>query len=93
MTAPMFDGQVVGPVSGDVLLVPDRSSAVERRGKDNKADAVLGDGHPTNLRGAARKDFIPGKFVHPHSATFLADGSILVVEWVPIGRVTKLTRI
>ncbi len=77
----------------DLLLVPDLSSAVELLGKDNKALAVLGDGHPTNLRGAARKHFIPGKFVHPHSATFLADGSILVVEWVPIGRVTKLTRV
>ena len=92
---------------GDLLLVPDLSSAVEilgkdnkdllglceqKRGKDNKAVAILGDGHPTNLRGAARKDFIPGKFVHPHSATFLADGSILVVEWVPIGRVTRLVK-
>jgi hypothetical protein len=53
---------------------------------------MLGDGNPTNLRGAARKDFIPGKFVHPHSATFLSDGSILVVEWVPIGRVTRLVK-
>ena len=78
---------------GDLLLVPDLSSAVELLGKDNKAVAVLGDGHPTNLRGAARKDFIPGKFVHPHSATFLADGSILVVEWVPIGRVTRLVKV
>jgi hypothetical protein len=77
---------------GDLLLVPDLSSAVEILGKDNKAVAILGDGHPTNLRGAARKDFIPGKFVHPHSATFLADGSILVVEWVPIGRVTRLVK-
>ena len=76
---------------GDLLL-PDLSSAVEILGKDNKAVAILGDGHPTNLRGAARKDFIPGKFVHPHSATFLADGSILVVEWVPIGRVTRLVK-
>ncbi len=78
---------------GDTLLVPDLSSAVELLGKDNKALAVLGDGHPTTLRGAARKDFIPGKFVHPHSATFLADGSILVVEWVPIGRVTRLVKV
>ena len=77
---------------GDLLLVPDLSSAVELLGKDNKAVAVLGDGDPTNLRGAARKDFLPGKFVHPHSATFLDDGSILVVEWVPIGRVTRLVR-
>jgi hypothetical protein len=74
------------------LLVPDLSSAIEILGKDNAPLAVLGDGHPTNLRGAARKDFVPGKFVHPHSATYLDDGSILVVEWVPIGRVTRLVR-
>ena len=78
---------------GDVLLVPDLSSVVTLLGKDNKALAMLGDGNPTNLRGAARKDFIPGKFVHPHSAMFLADGSILVVEWVPIGRVTRLVKV
>ena len=77
---------------GDLLLVPDLSSTVTLLGKDNKAVATLCDGDPTNLRGAARKDFIPGKFVHPHSATFLADGSILVVEWVPIGRVTRLVK-
>jgi hypothetical protein len=78
---------------GDLLLVPDLSSAVELVDADNKVAAVLGDGHPTNLRGAARKDFIPGKFVHPHSAMFLEDGSILVVEWVPIGRVTRLVKV
>ena len=78
---------------GDLMLVPDLSSAVELLDADNKVVAALGDGHPTNLRGAARKDFIPGKFVHPHSATFLADGSILVVEWVPIGRVTRLVKV
>ena len=78
--------------SGDLLLVPDLASVVTLLGKDNKAVAMLGDGNPTNLRGAARKDFIPGKFVHPHSAMFLADGSILVVEWVPIGRVTRLVK-
>jgi hypothetical protein len=77
---------------GDLLLVPDLASTVTLLGKDNKAVATLCDGNPTNLRGAARKDFIPGKFVHPHSATFLADGSIVVVEWVPIGRVTRLVK-
>jgi len=77
---------------GDLMLVPDLASAVELLDADNKVVAALGDGHPTSLRGAARKDFIPGKFVHPHSATFLSDGSILVVEWVPIGRVTRLVK-
>ncbi|MGA1468007.1 MAG: hypothetical protein ACO38V_10225 [Phycisphaerales bacterium] len=77
----------------DLMLVPDLSSVVTLVDSKGSVVAQLGDGDPTNLRGAARADFIPGKFVHPHSATFLADGSILVVEWVPIGRVTRLERI
>jgi hypothetical protein len=28
--------------------------------------------------------------VHPHDAIWLANGDILVAEWVPIGRVTLL---
>jgi len=78
---------------GDLLLVPDLSSVVTLVDGKGRVVAQLGDGDPTSLRGAARKDFIPGRFVHPHSATFLADGSILVVEWVPIGRVTRLEKI
>ena len=31
-----------------------------------------------------------GRFVHPHSAKFDRQGNIYVVEWVPIGRVSKL---
>jgi len=76
----------------DLLLVPDLASVVTLLGRDNRAVASLGDGHPTNLRGAARADFVPGKFVHPHGAIFLDDGSILVAEWVPIGRLTRLVR-
>ena len=79
--------------NGELLLVPDLSSVVTLLDKNNAVVASLCDGDPTNLRGAAREAFIPGKFVHPHSATFLADGSILVVEWVPNGRVTRLARL
>jgi len=74
----------------DLMLVPDLSSVVTLVDSKGTVVAQLGDGAPTNLRGAARRDFIPGRFVHPHDATFLADGSILVAEWVPIGRVTRL---
>lgn len=75
---------------GDQLLVPDLSSVVTILDRDNKVVVHLGDGHPTNLRDAPREKFIPGKFVHPHTAIWLADGSILVAEWVPIGRITRL---
>ncbi len=55
--------------------------------------AHLGDGHPSNLRGAPREQFIPGKLIHPHDAMFLRNGDILVAEWVPIGRITLIRRV
>jgi len=79
-------------IQGDLLLIPDLSSVVTILGKDDRVVAHLGDGHPTNLRGRPSSEFIPGKFVHPHGARFLHDGSILVAEWVPQGRVTLLRR-
>ncbi len=78
---------------GDQMLVPDLDSVVTILDTDNKPVVQLGDGHPTNLRGAARKDFIPGKFIHPHDAMFLRNGDILVAEWVPIGRITLLRKL
>jgi len=77
---------------GDMMLIPDLKSVITLLDGDNKVITQLGDGDPSALRGHPRKDFIPGKFVHPHSAKFLHNGDILVVEWVPIGRVTLLKR-
>lgn len=77
-------------VRGDRMLVPDLESVVTILGPDGKPVAQLCDGHPSSLRGATRESFIPGKFVHPHDAIWLANGDILVAEWVPIGRVTLL---
>lgn len=74
----------------NLLLIPDLKSVVTLLDDDNKVIAQLGDGDPTNLRGRPKAEYIPGKFIHPHSAKFLRDGSILVVEWVPTGRVTLL---
>lgn len=76
--------------NGDLALVPDLSSVVTILDKANKPVAHLGDGHPTNLRGVPRSQFIPGKFVHPHTAIWLGKRDILVAEWVPIGRITRL---
>ena len=84
-------------IRGDELLVPDLDSIITILDKDNKVAAQLGDGavggQPSGLRGAPRADFIPGKFIHPHSAKFLHNGDILVVEWVPIGRITLLRKV
>ena len=40
-----------------------------------------------------RAQFPAGKFVAPHGACFDHEGNIFVVEWVEIGRVTKLRRL
>mgnify|MGYP003338643664 CR=1 FL=1 len=77
----------------DLVLVPDLDSVVTILGKNNEVVAQLGDGNPSNLRGATRDKFIPGKFIHPHAAIWMNPKDILVAEWVPIGRITKLRRV
>lgn len=81
-------------IQSGLLLVPDLSSVVTILDENNKVAAVLGDGASgPDLRGKPTSEFIPGKFVHPHSAKFLKGGDILVVEWVPQGRVTLLKKV
>ena len=45
------------------------------------------------LRREPRESFIPGQFICPHGACFDHDGNIFVVEWVEVGRVTKLRKV
>ncbi len=80
-------------IRGKEMLVPDLQSIITILDEKNKVITQLGDGDPTNLRGRPRRDFVPGKFIHPHDAMFLRNGNILVAEWVPIGRVTLLRRV
>jgi len=78
------------------MLIPDLAGVVTVLDENNKVAVHLGDSAGiANLpgRGRARTEFLPGKFVHPHGAKFLANGDILVGEWLPIGRVTLLKRI
>jgi hypothetical protein len=77
----------------DVLLVPDLDSRVTLLDKDNKLIAHLCDGASQGLRDKPRDQFIPGKFICPHSAIFDHTGNIFVVEWVEVGRVTKLKKV
>ena len=80
-----------------LLVVPDlhgRVSLVDRR---NAVVAHLGDSGDPNwnnpLRRERREQFIPGRFICPHGACFDSEGDIFVVEWVEVGRVTKLRRV
>ncbi len=75
------------------MLVPDLKSVLTILDEKNEVIVQLGDGDPSGLRDHPRKDFLPGKFIHPHDAMFLRNGDILVGEWVPIGRVTLLRKL
>jgi hypothetical protein len=65
--------------------------------KDNKVIVHLGDGLTSNPAGVRttedRSKFLPGKFVAPHGAIFDHAGNIFIVEYVEIGRVTKLRKV
>ncbi len=79
---------------GDLMVIPDLESRVTLVDKNNKLVVHLGQGPGyKGLRDKTRDFFIPGQFVAPHSAYFDRDGNIFVVEWVEVGRVTKLRKI
>lgn len=79
--------------NGDVVI-PDLGAKVTLMDRDNRLIAHLGDDSAANTWGQLRKEprekFTPGKFVCPHGACFDHKGNIFVVEWVEVGRVTKL---
>lgn len=79
-----------------LLLVPDLEARVSLLDESDRAIVHLGDDESNTwgqLRKKERSEFKPGKFICPHSACFDKDGNIFVVEWVEVGRVTKLKRI
>lgn len=79
------------------VVVPDLHGRVTLIGRDNEVLAQLGDSNPGTsgypLRTQPRESFVPGQFICPHGACFDRDGNIFVVEWVEVGRVTKLRKV
>lgn len=86
-------------IQGEVLLCPDLHARVTLFDKENKVITHLGyDAEWTKkalegfkMRGQP-ETWEAGRFVHPHDACFDKAGNIFVVEWVPTGRVSKLTK-
>jgi hypothetical protein len=80
-----------------LVVVPDLHGRVTLMDRANQIMAHLGDSNaPTwnnPLRTQPRDAFIPGQFICPHGACFDRDGNIFVVEWVEVGRVTKLRKV
>jgi hypothetical protein len=78
-----------------LLLVPDLEARVTLMDSSDKVLAQLGEDDSNTwgeLRKQPRDKFVSGKFICPHGACFDKDGNIFVVEWVEVGRVTKLRR-
>ncbi len=77
-----------------LLLIPDLARRVTLLDRDNRVLAHLGVGLDDweQRREAPRDQFQAGKFICPHGACFDHAGDIYVVEWVEIGRITKLER-
>jgi len=81
--------------NGDVV-VPDLGARVTLLDKKNQVIAQLGDDSQSEwrkLRTQPRDAFKPGKFVAPHGACFDHNGNVFVVEWVEVGRVSKLRKV
>jgi hypothetical protein len=81
--------------NGDVV-VPDLGARVTLFDRNNRVVAQLGDDSESKWRETrikAREAFTPGKFVAPHGACFDHLGNIFVVEWVEVGRVSKLRHV
>ena len=81
--------------NGDVVI-PDLAARVTLLDRDNKVILHLGEDASntwSKLRKEPREKFIPGKFVCPHGACFDHSGNIFVVEWVDVGRVSRLRKV
>ena len=81
--------------NGDVV-VPDLGARVTLLDSNNQVLEHLGDDSQSKWRETrtlSRDHFTPGKFVCPHSACFDHTGNIFVVEWVEVGRVTRLRHV
>jgi hypothetical protein len=81
----------------NLLLVPELHARVTLLNEKNEVVAQLGEDVKrvttgNNIRGDA-KQWLDGKFVHPHDACFDNDGNIMVAEWVATGRISKLKRL
>jgi hypothetical protein len=102
-----LDGQHLAFISGTnapchfhehrgTIVVPDLWARVTLLDSRNEVITHLGDAGVESwkaLRGGPRDAFPTGKFVCPHGACFDHAGNIFVVEWVEVGRVTKLRHI
>ena len=79
------------------MVIPDLGARVTLMDRHNQVITHLGDDSAAHnwmeVRKLTRDHFQPGKFVCPHGACFDHRGNILVVEWVEVGRVSRLRKV
>lgn len=84
----MRKGKVVIPdLDARVTLLNEKNEVIVQLGEPDDPKAAR------TLRTKDRSEFVPGKFICPHGACFDHAGNIFVVEWVEVGRVTKLRKV
>jgi hypothetical protein len=80
-----------------LVVIPDLHGRVTLLDGENRIVQHLGDSNApvwnNPLRTQPRDAFVPGQFICPHGACFDHDGNIFGVEWVEVGRVTKLRKL
>jgi hypothetical protein len=79
------------------FVIPDLGARVTLLDRQNNVILHLGDDSAAKtwmeVRKQTRDHFTPGKFVCPHGACFDHRGNIFVVEWVEVGRVSRLRKV
>jgi hypothetical protein len=84
----MRKGKVVIPdLDARVTLLDEKNNVITHLGAADDPKAARA------LRTKDRTAFESGKFICPHGACFDHSGNIFVVEWVEVGRVTKLRKV
>jgi hypothetical protein len=81
-----------------VVVIADLQGRVTLMDRSNAIIGHLGEATPSSAPNPPRTttdraSFVPGQFITPHGANFDHEGNIFVVEWVEIGRVTKLRKV
>jgi hypothetical protein len=81
---------------GADLVVADLAGRVTILDEDNNVVAHLGDNPDPSKRaknGVPKEDWRDGEFIAPHSACWDAEGNLYVMDWLALGRVSKLARV
>lgn len=83
--------------NGD-LLIPDFFGRITLLDQNDKLIGHLGDAFTSNdnlrvLSKAPREEYPTGKFLRPHDGAFTKNGDIIITEYLPTGRVTRLSKV